>query len=329
MIKLIGESPVFLDFLNLLKKIAATPNITTLIEGENGTGKGDAARLIHELSVSPSKPFIDINCGGIPESLLETELFGHEKGSFTSAYATKKGLFEVGHGGTIFLDEVGATSLSFQSKLLKVVEQKTFRRIGGVEELKVSPRIIAATNIDLQQAVNAGKFRDDLYFRLHIGSIKVPPLRERGEDIVLLANYFVERCNNEYNRSVKGLSDEAIELIRNYPWPGNVRQLRNTIERAVLLESDEWIEADDLNLDYELNVKSSTPIKKKTTTINDLNSFTFPTKGIALEELEKGIINSAIKKASGNLSQAARLLKISRGKLRYRLEKLGMEEFSN
>ncbi len=317
--------------LDTARKLARSPHITTLIEGENGTGKGEIARFIHNNSLNANKPYVDINCGAIPESLLESELFGHEKGAFTGAQSQKKGLFEQADGGTIFLDEIGNTSLGFQSKLLKVVENKTFRHVGGIQEIVVNCRIIAATNVDLKKAVKEKTFREDLYYRLNIGRLFLPPLRKRKEDILILADHFLQTCNNEYGREIKGIAPDAREAMLNYDWPGNIRQLKNSIERAVLIESEEWITRADLNLDHgpqnhptrhfgEVN-GNGTPPKLK-----DLERYHFPTQGIPLEELERGIISSALKKADGNLSHAARLLKITRGKLRYRMQKLGIEE---
>ncbi len=325
--EIIGQSAKIKKLIKITERLASSPDITTLIEGENGTGKELFARLIHERSSEHDQPFVDINCGAIPESLLESELFGYERGAFTGAQESKKGLFELADGGTVFLDEIANTSLHFQSKLLKAVETKRFRRIGGVHEIKISTRIIAATNINLNEAIEKGVFRKDLFYRLDIGRITVPPLRERPEDIVLLANYFLNNCNRDYGRDIKGIRPEAIERIKSYPWPGNVRQLKNTIERAVLLESDEWIEVEDLNLDMELDniMKEAEEAYNPRPADTDINQYRFPTKGIALEELERGIIKSALQKASGNLSQTARLLKISRGKLRYRLAKLGIK----
>ncbi|MBD3223313.1 MAG: AAA domain-containing protein [Caldithrix sp.] len=324
--EIIGHSSKIRHLLNIAKKLASSPEITVLIEGENGTGKELFARRIHQLSQTADNPFVDINCGAIPESLLESELFGHEKGAFTGATDMKKGLFEIAEGGTIFLDEIASTSLNFQSKLLKAVENKRIRHIGGIQEVSISTRIIAATNINLYEAIKRGQFREDLFYRLNIGRMTVPPLREREEDIELLVEHFIETCNQEYNRSIKGIRPKALERIKAYPWPGNVRQLKHTIERAILIESEDWIEPDDLDLDFELEsmMREAEVAMSSIKQFENIQQFDFPTQGIALEELEKGIIESALNKASGNLSEAARLLKISRGKLRYRLEKLGI-----
>lgn len=324
--ELIGQSPAMQKVLSTVRKISKSSSLTILITGESGTGKELIARLIHDSSHFSHQPFVDINCGAIPENLLESELFGYEKGAFTGAYRRKQGLFELANGGTIFLDEIGETSLNFQVKLLKVVENKSFRRIGGVEDMSVSTRIVAATNIDLSQAVKQKKFRQDLYYRLNVYEIQLPPLRKRDDDVILLANYFIKQFNQEYDRQIKGLAPSAIALIKSYPWPGNIRQLKNAIERAVLVESDEWIEDDDLALDLSRGILPAT--KERTAKPDqqriEFNRFHIPPEGISLEEVERDVILSAIELSQGNLSQAARLLRINRGKLRYRLEKLGI-----
>ncbi len=324
--ELIGQSPEMQKVLDTVRKISKSSSLTILITGESGTGKEVIARLIHDLSHFSRQPFVDINCGAIPENLLESELFGYEKGAFTGAYRRKQGLFELANGGTIFLDEIGETSLNFQVKLLKVVENKSFRRIGGVEDVIVSTRIIAATNIDLSQAVKQKKFRQDLYYRLNVYEIRLPPLRKRGDDILILAKHFIKQFNKEYDRDIKGLSPSAISLIKSYPWPGNIRQLKNAIERAVLVESKEWIEDCDLALDLSRGILPDTSEKKAKTNAYriEFNKFHIPPEGISLEEIERDVILSAIELSQGNLSQAARLLRINRGKLRYRLEKLGI-----
>lgn len=330
---IIGESPQIKEVISQAKKIAESSSITTLIVGASGTGKELVARLLHNLSSFANQPFIDINCGAIPESLLESELFGYEKGAFTGAHMRKQGLFELANGGTIFLDEIGNTTANFQMLLLKAVENKKFRRIGGLKEVEVSTRIIAATNIDLQEAVKEGKFREDLYYRLNVFQIKIPLLKNRGSDIIVLADYFIQHFNNEYDRQVKGLSPSAKELLFNYSWPGNVRQLKNSLERAILVETDDWIESDHFSLDSERSpVKKQEDIQQEVpkSTLN-FNRFEIPEEGISLEEIERDIIMSALNKANGNLSKAARLLRINRGKLRYRLEKLdiSVQEFES
>ncbi len=322
----IGESPQITQVLATARKIAKSPALTTLIIGESGTGKEVFARLVHELSSSASQPFIDINCSAIPETLLESELFGHEKGAFTGADFKKPGLFELANGGTIFLDEIGDISSNFQVKLLKAVETKRFRRIGGVEEIEASTRIIAATNVELRQAVQQGTFRKDLYYRLNVCQIHIPALRDRAEDVLLLAQSFIEQYNRDYGRKIRGLEASTRKLLKAYPWPGNVRQLKNVIERAVLVEADDWIKPEHLWLD------SDEEVPQIVTEVHEVQSeqtiqferFEIPPEGIALEEIERNIILSAIETANGNISKASRLLKINRGKLRYRLERLNI-----
>lgn len=323
----IGQSPRFKEVIANVKKITKRSSITTLITGESGTGKEVVARLVHKLSSSSNQPFVDINCGAIPETLLESELFGYEKGAFTGANMRKKGLFELANGGTIFLDEIGSVTLNFQIKLLKAVENKRFRRLSGLEEVHISTRIIAATNIDLRQAVKEGNFREDLYYRLNVCQIWLPPLRERGDDVLILARHFVEHFNKEYDREVKGLAPSAVRLLRKYRWPGNIRQLKNAIERAVLVECDDWIEEKHMLLEpdgYPAATESEPGQSNNVTMITDFDQFQFPPEGIAFEELERKIITSALEQAEGNVSKAARFLRLNRGKMRYRLERLGI-----
>lgn len=325
---IIGESQAIEEALATARKIAKSSSITTLIIGESGTGKDLFARLIHTISSSGNQPFVDINCGAIPETLLESELFGYEKGAFTGAQMRKQGLFELANGGTIFLDEIGNTTANLQMKLLKAVENKRFRRINGVEEIRISTRIIAATNVDLLEAVKMGKFREDLYYRLNVCQIRVPPLRDRGDDILLLAEHFIAHFNREYDRQVRGLTPAAVRRVREYSWPGNVRQLKNAIERAVLVESAEWIDAHHLSIDAErqpFKQQESFPLKQENpVAMPEFTRFEIPPEGISLEELERNVILSALEKARGNLSQASRLLKMKRGKLRYRIESMGL-----
>ena len=326
---IVGESPLIRKVMATAQKIARTPSVTVLITGESGTGKELVARLIHNHAGDEVRPFIDVNCGAIPENLLESELFGHERGAFTDARARKQGLFELANGGTIFLDEIGNTSLALQMKLLKAVESKVFRRIGGTEEIQVSTRIIAATNFSLQEAVRQGRFREDLFYRLNICQIELPPLRDRGDDIVTLAEHFIRQFNEQYGMQIKGLTTTACDAIRRYSWPGNVRQLRNVIERAMLVESTEYVDAPDLGVEV-LGVVSTEPATvaapPETTPVRTIDlSFRLPVDGVPLETLERQIIMAALQQAGGNVSKACRLLHIQRGKLRYRIERLGLD----
>jgi two-component system, NtrC family, response regulator AtoC len=321
---IIGKSSQIRDVITKVRQIASSLSATTLIIGESGTGKELVARLIHNLSPVANQPFVDINCGAIPETLLESELFGYEKGAFTGAQMQKQGLFELANGGTIFLDEIGNTTASFQMKLLKIVEYKSFRRVGGAKEIHVSTRIVAATNIDLLEAVHEGKFREDLYYRLNVFEIDIPPLRDREEDVIVLAEHFIQHFNKAYGRNIRGLAPSAKEKLTNYSWPGNIRQLKNAIERVVLVENVEWLEEDHFTLDSVRYMPKKKIVPEKITAPKpspNFNKIEIPDEGISLEKFERDIILSALDKANGNLSKAARLLKISRGKLRYRLER--------
>lgn len=314
---IVGNCPQMRELYFNIKKVAASPNATVMILGESGTGKELVARAIHEASPLADQPFVEINCSALPENLLETELFGYEPGAFTDAKRTKKGLLELADGGTFFLDEIGDLNVHLQVKLVKVLDEKMFRRIGGTQNIRVTMRIMAATNRNLIDLVKKGKFREDLYYRLNVVTIHLPPLRDRGRDILLLAEHFLNLFNHEHNRKVKGISQEAKFLLLNYPWPGNVRELKNSIERAVLLGSPDRIAPLDLKLgsghiveNYPVNIAP-----------NEKIHIEIPPQGISLAELEKAAIKKALRLADGNQCKAARLLRISRETLRYRIRK--------
>lgn len=325
---IIGESIQIQQAISLAVRIAKTSAMTTLITGESGTGKELFAKLIHEASADADKPFVDINCGAIPVNLLESELFGYEKGAFTGADQSKRGLFELAGGGTIFLDEIGNTTPGIQMKLLKAVENKKFRRLNGTVEIDVSGRIIAATNVNLYEEVKQGRFREDFYHRLNVGHVQIPPLREREGDALVLARHFSEKFSMENNINTHGLTPAAEKMITAYHWPGNVRQLRNTIERAILVYSPPQIDVEHLTLDpqpgFTVTNGPVTGAKKQPKVRLKFNPVNIPNEGISLETLERDIILSSIQKAEGNLSKASRLLKINRGKLRYRIDKLNI-----
>ena len=311
---MIGKSKGMLKVYSLVRKVADTvANI--LITGESGTGKELVANAIHENSLRKDKSFVVINCGGIPENLLESELFGYMKGSFSGAYTDKPGLFEVANNGTIFLDEIGELPLFLQVKLLRVVQEKTFRRIGGTEDVKVDVRIISATNQDLAQKVKNGGFREDLYYRLNVIPVKIPPLRERNEDIPLLAKYFIEKYSKKFEKEIKKISPYAIQLLMKYPFPGNVRELENIIERSVALETTNIILPENLVMPGDSGQDQDTAL-----------SAGIPEEGINLNEeltkIERLLIKKALQKANGSKTKAAKLLNISFDSLRYRLEKL-------
>ena len=307
---MIGTNREMLKIFATIKKVSDTP-ANILILGESGTGKELVARAIHEKSSRSKMPFIAINSGGIPENLLESELFGYMKGSFTGAYADRQGFFEMAHGGTIFLDEIGELSPSLQVKLLRVIQERTFRRIGGAEDIKVDVRIISATNKNLQERIKKGEFREDLYYRLNVIPIFIPPLRQRREDIPLLINNFIEKYSQMFGKEIQTISSYAMELLMNYDFPGNIRELQNIIERGVAMESSNIILPESLTFDvpkFDIDITDSGI---------DLNE--------ELDKIEKMLIEKALQKTKGSKKKAAELLKITFDSLRHRIEKLGVE----
>ncbi|MED5369406.1 MAG: sigma-54 dependent transcriptional regulator [Myxococcota bacterium] len=308
--RIIGESPAMQRLFHTLRRLEQVQAPTVLVNGESGVGKDVIAHAIHERGPRSSGPMMEVDCASLPEQLIESELFGHEKGAFTDARSTKRGLFEVARGGTIFLDEIGEMTAATQAKLLRALENRTFRRVGGTTNLSMEAGIIAATNRDLAQEVKAGNFREDLYFRLNVIRIEVPPLRERREDVPLLIDHFVERFNRDFRKQVQGVSAEALQLLGGYTWPGNVRELKNVIERIVILEADDLIRVEHLPsaIRYGRQADRSVP-------------FLLPEEGVNLDELERSLLQQAMDRTEGNQSAAARLLGISRYALRYRLEK--------
>ena len=318
-LQIIGDSEIIRNLSELIKKIATGEAITILLEGESGTGKDLFAMVIHQMSNRRSRPFLDINCSAMQDTLIESELFGYEKGAFTDAKTTKKGLFELADGGTLYLDEIGEISLGSQAKLLKFIEQRCFKRVGGIKDTYVDVRIIAATNKDLKNAVEQGQFREDLYFRLKVIPITLPPLRDRREDIPLLAEYFIRRFNKELKKHLKGISKEAINLMMRYNWPGNIRELKNVIERIMLLETDEVILP--VHLPQEIIDKATSPLNQEPLKTFDLS---IPDDGNSFEDVEKELLQVALSKARGNQTQAAKLLNLTRDTLRYRMKKFGL-----
>jgi DNA-binding NtrC family response regulator len=293
--------------------------LTVLITGETGTGKELVARAIHYASRRAQGPFIEVNCTAIPTNLLEVELFGYEKGAFTDAKTSKMGLFEAADQGTLFLDEIGDLDQSLQGKLLKAIEEKVVRRVGGLRDRHVDVRILAATNKDLDKALRERSFRRDLYYRLKVLTIDLPPLRERGEDILLLAQHFLKKFSARYNKSMKKLSERTLKVLTTYPWPGNVRELSHVLERAVLLVDSEEIQPEHLGLGSLNQVKNlAAQINLEEPVIN------FPPGGVILDQLERQIILQALKHTNWNRVQAARLLGLTRDTLRYRMEKFGI-----
>ncbi len=309
--EIVGASPAMERLFDTLRRLSKIDAPTVLIQGESGTGKDMVARAIHSNGPRSGAPYMEIDCTALPEHLIESELFGHERGAFTDARVTKRGLFEVAAGGMIFLDEVGELPLGMQAKLLRALENRKFRRVGGVTEIPLNACVIAATNRSLRDEVKAGRFREDLYFRLHVVPIEVPALRERKGDIALLTQHFIERLNKAFNRSVKGASSKALELLETYRWPGNVRELRNVLECSIIMLARDVIQAADLPAEIRRNQGAQAKGCP----------FTLPEDGVVLEDIEKGLLAQALERTEGNQSAAARLLGISRYALRYRLEK--------
>jgi DNA-binding NtrC family response regulator len=307
----VGRSPAMQEVFRVVQKIGQSKATTVLITGESGTGKELVARAIHECS-NCDGPFVEINCGALPEPLLESELFGHEKGAFTDAKARKRGLVEIAEGGTLFLDEIGEMGLTLQTRLLRLIENKTFRRVGGLEDLAVKTRIVAATNRDLEKAIEDGVFRKDLYYRLKVIPIHLPPLRERLGDVPLIANFFIEHYNKELNKRLRKLAPEIVSILQGYNWPGNVRELRNVIERAMLLEAEEEILAEHLPVEL---VAPNTQVVKQRASFLDENF-----KPTSLRVMEYFFITKTLEATNGNKSQAAKLLGISRQTLREKLK---------
>ncbi len=315
---IVGGSSKMIKIIETIQKIAQTGSSTVLLQGETGVGKELLAREIHDQSSWHEGPFVEVNCSGFAENLLEPELFGYERGAFTDARKTgKKGLMELANGGTLFLDEIGEMSFNLQSKLLRALEMKRFRRVMGESDIHVDMRIVAATNRDLKGLVEQGKFREDLFFRLDVIRIGVPPLRERPEDIPPLIDHFVGHWNREFGRNVKGPTDEALELLMAYRWPGNVRELRNVLERSILLESEEWILPEHLPVDV-VSAGGSGP-RVFETQIHAEGGIT------KLVDAERIAIKAALEKTGGNKTRAAEALGISRQTLRTKLKEYRIE----
>ncbi len=314
---LVAVSPEMERVLQISEKIAQSDAATVLIQGESGTGKEVIAHLIHERSKRQHMPFVTVNCANFPEQMLENELCGHEKGAFTDAKEVKKGLLEIAYNGTLFLDEIGDMNLNLQGKILRLVEQKTFRRIGGVKDIQVDVRIITATNKDLLKLKEEGKFREDLFYRINVASIRIPPLCERPEDIRPLTKYFIQKYNEEFHKNVQKISKGVEDFLGNYNWPGNVRELKNVIERAMIL-----VEEDTLHMEH-LPIEILGQASKQGGAIEGIR---IPPDGISLEKVEEALVRQALKMTNGNQTKAAKLLDISRDALRYRMQKFGLLE---
>ncbi|WP_022850723.1 sigma-54-dependent transcriptional regulator [Limisalsivibrio acetivorans] len=316
--QIVGESTPVAELLSQLERLGNIPECTVLVRGESGTGKELVAKAVHTLGGGEETPFIDINCSAFPEHLLESELFGHEKGAFTDAKEKKVGLIEMADGGTLFLDEIGEFPLPLQAKLLRFLESKTFRRVGGNREINVSVRIVAATNRDLERSIREGEFREDLYYRLNVIPVFVPPLREREGDVLLLAEHFLQEYAKRFGRERLILSGGVKNIFSNYAWPGNVRELKNLIERLVIMSANHVIDVGQLPPEMQKSAVSEPSVKRPFSADMNLDVY--------LAKIEYELIQDAIIKAKGVKSEAAKLLGISRHSLKRRLQRLGQED---
>jgi DNA-binding NtrC family response regulator len=312
--QIIGKSKHMKNVLDMMGKVAKSEASTVLIQGESGTGKELVAKWIHYQSNRAEKPFVAINCAAVPSTLLESELFGHEKGAFTDAKTAKKGLFELADGGTVFLDEIGDMEMGMQAKLLRFLEDRTFRRIGGAKVISVDVRIISATNKELMKAIEEKTFRNDLYYRLQVIPIFLPALRERKEDIVDLANYFIEAFGKEFNKAINGISNMAEKILLEYNWPGNIRELKNVIERAIILGNEDTLLFEHLPLEI---------IAKSSLSSVPMATFKLPPEGVDIEEVEKELIRQSLEITDWNQSKAAKKLNLGIDAFRYRMKKFG------
>jgi two-component system, NtrC family, response regulator AtoC len=311
--RIVGESDVMVGVRALLQKIASSPASTVLLTGESGTGKDLAAKVIHYASDRASKPFVNITCSALPEALLESELFGHERGAFTGADRQKRGLLESADGGTVFLDEIAEMVPGLQAKMLRFLEEKSFKRVGGSVDLRVDVRVVAATNRKLESEVREGRFREDLYYRLNVLPIELPPLRARPGDIPLLVNYYVDTYNREFRKRVRGVEPSAMDALKTYGWPGNVRELRNIVERAMLLAEGPMLTLGDVPVAAAGRVRLTGQV--------DL-----PAAGIDLEQLERSLVVQALERSGWNQTKAAGMLGLNRDQIRYRVEKFKLEK---
>ncbi len=310
--RIVGEGPAVVAVKALLKKVASSPASTVLLTGESGTGKDLAAKVLHYNSARASKPFMNITCSALPEALMESELFGHERGAFTGADRQKRGLFEVADGGTVFLDEIGEMVPGLQAKLLRFLEEKTFKRVGGAVDIKVDVRVVAATNRNLQEEVKQGRFREDLFYRLNVLPIAQPPLRDRADDIPRLVEFYVDVYNTEFKKRIRGVSADAMAQLQRHPWPGNIRELRNAVERAMLLTEEQTLGVGDFS-----------PAGAATLRLGD--AVELPPAGLDLEQLERSLVVQALERTGWNQTKAATLLGLNRDQIRYRVEKFQLE----
>jgi two-component system, NtrC family, response regulator AtoC len=308
--RLVGQSPEITALRALVARVAASPASTVLLTGESGTGKDLVAKIIHYASDRASKPFMNITCSALPEQLLESELFGHERGAFTDARTQKKGLLEMADGGTVFLDEIGEMTPGLQAKLLRFLEEKSFKRVGGAHDIHVDVRVVAATNRNLDEEVKEHRFRSDLFFRLNVLPIEIPPLRARRDDVPILVEYFIDSFNTEFRKRIHGATPAAYALLQGYGWPGNVRELRNVIERAMLLSDSDRLDARDFTV--------------TSGAVSAGDEFELPPTGVDLEKLERSLVVQALKRSGGNQTKAGAFLGLNRDQIRYRIEKFGL-----
>jgi two-component system, NtrC family, response regulator AtoC len=308
--RIVGASSAMMALRHLVARVAVSPSSTVLLTGESGTGKDLVAKVIHYSSDRAARPFMNITCSALPEHLLESELFGHERGAFTDARLQKKGLLETADGGTVFLDEIGEMTPALQAKLLRFLEDKAFKRVGGSSDIRVDVRVIAATNRDLETEVKQSRFRSDLFYRLNVLPIAIPPLRTHTEDVPLLVEYFIDGFNTEFRKRVLGTTPAAYTLLQQYGWPGNVRELRNVIERAMLLSDGDRLEARDFPA---LSAVAGTG-----------NEFELPAQGVDLEKLERSLVIQALRRSGGNQTRAGAMLGLNRDQIRYRIEKFDL-----
>jgi DNA-binding NtrC family response regulator len=311
--RIVGGSQALVTIKALMRKVASSPASTVLLSGESGTGKDLAAKVIHYNSDRAAKPFMNITCSALPEALLESELFGHERGAFTGADRQKRGLLETADGGTVFLDEIGEMVPGLQAKLLRFLEEKTFKRVGGSVDIHVDVRVIGATNRKLDEEVRAGRFREDLFYRLNVLPIVLPPLRDRAEDIPRLVEFYIDSYNTEFKKKVRGVAPDAMKRLQSYGWPGNIRELRNTVERAMLLSENDVLQADDFTIGGGAAVRLGDRVE-------------LPANGIDLEQLERSLVVQALERTQWNQTRAAALLGLNRDQIRYRIEKFHLEK---
>jgi len=334
---IIGESPGVTEVYSVLQRVADSPT-TVLVTGESGTGKELVARALHDHSSRKSKPFIKVNCAAIPKELIESELFGYERGAFTGAVTSKPGRFELANGGTLFLDEIGEIPVEMQVKLLRVLQESEFERVGGIKTIRVDVRLVAATNRDLKKLIAQGTFREDLFYRLNVVSIRLPALRERNTDIPLLVDHFLRKFNERLKKSVSGVEPEALELLSAYGWPGNIRELENVMERAVLFCDGQKLRSEDLPGELRGSAGTSTPSGSISPAAGSepppgVDVGSLPAEGglkehvkVAMSRLERDLVSRALKQTNGNVTHAARLLKISRKGLQLKMKELGLRE---